>query len=472
MSRQSLIVVLGVVVLAGLWLWPMSALLGCPPATRDALLWIQRGAGPGWLSWALTERHFVGYRPLAALSFTANAALLGISAASFRAVDLGLFVLAGGLLAALARRWFGALPALVAAAVYFLHPAGEEIAVDVARRSYTLSAALLLAGLLVHERRVWLGAGLLGAAILCNEMAAVPALLAPALRRDRPWKEGWPALAVVAALALLRLAILRGGGGYGEANVILPWAEGGPLSSAPLPLQVIEAAGAGLYHTLLPVSGDGHRLPAPLLVLAAPLLAGLLRSGQLGRVLLAWYLGYTVLSAVTVTWFWRMAYPPLLPMGLAAALLVHRTPRLSGVLVALGLAAGVVQGPLVRGPRPLVADLQARARLIDALEETDGDRVLLALPYTRHWALSTTRWLAIRQPARTFSLIAHPQSPQDPVARAWERRPGTVKIHEDAVILAEGEGMIAGPRLVDAAALPEGAVLVWVEEDGSLGRLP
>lgn len=469
-------VLVGTAALAALWLWPASALLDCPPATRDALLWLQRGAGPDWLSWALTERHFVGYRPLAALSYTLNTALLGISAEALRAVDLGLFVLAGGLLAALAKRWFGALPALAAAAVYFLHPVGEEIAVDVARRSYTLSASLLLLGLLASARRVWLGAGLLAAAVLCNEMAVVPALLAPLLRRDRPAREGWPILAAVAAVALVRLAVLKGSGGYGGANVILPWIEGGPLSAAATPVQAAQAAGAGLYHTLLPVSGDGGRLPPPMIAIVAPIVVALVRAGRQGQALLAWYLGYAVLSAVTVTWFWRMAYPPLLPMCLAAALLVQRRERMYGAMFVLGVTA-VMQGPLVRGARHTVAELQARAQLISTLEETaqsvpSEQRILLALPYTRHWSLSTTRWLALRQPARSFSLVAHPKAPQDPVARVWDRRPGTVKLHEDAVLLGEGAALGGGPRLVDRAVLPADAVLVFVDEAGAVGWIP
>jgi hypothetical protein len=473
---------LGVSALTAAWLATMWPLMSAPPATRDALLWIGRGAGPGWLSWALGTPHFVGYRPLAALSYTANAATLGISAQSFRGVDLGLFVCAGLLLAALARRWFGALPALLAVTIYFLHPAGEEIVVDVARRSYTLSAVLLLCGLLSLRRR-WLSAALLGGAILCNEMALVPAALAPLLlawrHPDRRWQDGWPTLTAIGGLGALRLLVLRGGGGYGSRSVVMPWAEGGPLSDALPVLQVLQAAAAGPYQLLMPVAGDGQRAAlwssAAAVLLAIGAARALWRDGA-GGLLLAWSLGHVLLAAVAVTWFWRMAYLPLLPLCLAAALIAQRKDRLALVAVGLLSLGMLTRSPLVTGARPDVETLVRHGTLIEALEEqaalrSPGDVIWLVLPYTRHRARATQRWLTLRQLDRVFVLAAHLESPLDPIIEERAARAGTVKIHEDAV-LGEEAAVIVGARVVSAETLPAGVSLVWVTGDEGLRWLP
>lgn len=454
--------------LAVVWLWALSPLLRAPPATRDALLWLQRGLGGDWLAWALTQRHFVGYRPLAALSYTANGALAATSAEAFRAVDLALIAAAGLLLAALARRWFGPVAALVAAAAYFLHPATEEIAIDLARRSYTLSASLLLGGLLAlpRPRRAAL---LLGAAILCNETAVIPALLSPLLLRWRhPGLSARPIVAVVAAIAAVRLAVLRGGGGYTGVNIVQPWSDGGPLSSGePLALQPVLSVAAASYQAIVPVAGDGHRLPAAFLLLGAVLAWRLWAAGPAGRALLAWLGGLLAIGAVTVTWFWRMAYPPLLPLALGAGLLVQRRDRIGAAAVVGVLALWLVQSPLLRGPRPLVGELVARGALIAQIEQGGEGRetVFLALSETRHRAVAAQRWLSLRAPETTWTLAAHCKSEHHPVAlERW----GGVVIHEDAVSTEDGAPLL-GPRR--AIAPPEGAALVWTAA-GAVHWLP
>ena len=470
------------VAIAAVALWPLTPLLHAPPATRDALLWIQRGAGADWLAWAVTQQHFVGYRPLAALSFTLNAAL-GATAEGYRAADLGLYVLSGGLLAALAQRWFGMWPALLAAGLYFFHPTSEEILIDVARRSYPMSASLVLSAFLLIRRRA-LAAVLLGAAMLCNEVAVVPALLGPAVLRWRApehrWRAGWPLWAAVAAVAALRLVVLRGGGGYDGSDIVLPWLAGGPLAGD-APLRPLLAAAAGAYQTLLPVAGDGSRSllgQHPIGIGSAAVAAlvigrALWQAGAPGRLLLGWYAATLILAAVAVTWFWRMAHPPLLPLCLAAALLAQRRDWLAlGAAVLLG-GNMALQSPVIKGPRPLVGALDERAALITQIEaaaEGQGT-LLLVLPYTKHWAVSTERWLAFRHPAVVVSLLAYQRSLRQPIAADWPARPDTIKVHEDAFLTEAGQGLLQGPRLLSASQIPPKTALVWVGED-RVGVLP
>lgn len=469
---------LGLCALAGWWLWAMRPVLGLPPASKDALIWLRRGLGPNWLTWAMAREHFVGYRPLTALSYTANGALGGVSTLSFRAVDLGLYVAAGGLLYALARRWLGAWPALLAALVYFLHPASEEVAYNLARRSYALSTLLVLLGMLVLPRRPLLAgvAFLLG--IASNEAAVVPALLSPLVLTwrapERRWWDAWPPLAAVAVMGAARVAVLQGKGGY-LSDIVLPWLgktthyDGTLLWAPPL------AAAAALYQALLPLSG-GRVLsllgqhPAGItaaVLLAAVVARGLWRCGRPGQLVLAWLIGLVALSMGTMTWFWRMSYLYLAPMGLGAAILAHHRQRAAGAAVLVLVLNMVPQSPLVIGMRPEVVTLARRADVIQHIEHQlralpPGD-IYIVLPYTEKRATSTTRWLNLRTDTHRFVLTAHRRSSPIRIVRSDPAAPGTVLVHQDAMLTDDGAALLGETRQLRAQALPDGSTMLWVE---------
>ncbi|RMF86195.1 MAG: hypothetical protein D6744_00105, partial [Planctomycetota bacterium] len=78
-------------ILAAAALWPYYEIIGFWPISRDATTWVLNGNpnGEGWAEWVFRTRHFrVSYRPLTALSFTANYLLGGLAAWPYRATDL------------------------------------------------------------------------------------------------------------------------------------------------------------------------------------------------------------------------------------------------------------------------------------------------------------------------------------------------------------------------------------------------
>ena len=144
------------------------------PATRDVH--------------ALLGRLVTGVRPLTRLSFFLDAALFGLSPAAFLATNLLLHLAAVLLVWALAMaRLADARPALVAALAFALQPAHAATIAYASGRSEGLSAVLLLAGLLLWDRRRT-GPSLVAfaAACLARETALVFPLLLLAWEVTRP----------------------------------------------------------------------------------------------------------------------------------------------------------------------------------------------------------------------------------------------------------------------------------------------
>lgn len=173
------------------------------------------------------------YRPLTALTYALVHAVAGMRPAPQHLVDVSLHVGAVLLVFAVARRTLAStMPAALGAAVLALHPAGNEVVPDVARRADLLAAVLLLAACASQQRgraRAALGWAML--APLAKETGFVTAL--PLLlwrwehwRRERaaPWRSvpparvwGPPLLVMLPALTL-RTACLRGVGGYEQRS--------------------------------------------------------------------------------------------------------------------------------------------------------------------------------------------------------------------------------------------------------------
>jgi hypothetical protein len=404
MSRSAAIAILALIVAAGTWPWLGE--LPRWPMTPDAVTWIERAeVGPGWLEWTFLASHFeVGWRPLTALSFTANRLLAGLDPLLYRATDLALHALAAWLVAASARRLAPGLPrwaGWLAAALFLAHPVAEEVVPYLARRSYALATVLVLLALLVHQRprepgaRSGLGRGLAAGTLLAlgiasNEAAVLACGALPLLARAQygprapllsPASVGL-ALPVLLVLAL-RTAVVGGIGGY-EAGAA---GAGQVLAAAWREIACLARAGEGLAWAallaLLPYYGwRALAGPGPLAVLAL------------------WVAAYPLLYAGQGVWFPRQAYPAAAPLALLVALAFAGTWSTRGGwaraahLAPQVLFVGILlwSSPLLRGPDPArTAERRAAQAIIDgALAElgrpdASGDgssAVHLVLPYS------------------------------------------------------------------------------------------
>lgn len=108
----------------------------------------------------LAERLRTGIRPLLRLSYHLDHRLWGVNPAGFLATNLVLHVLTVLGVWALARRRLGSdLAAVAAGAVFALQPADAEVVAYVSGRSTGLMTALVVGGLLCHERAREAGGG-------------------------------------------------------------------------------------------------------------------------------------------------------------------------------------------------------------------------------------------------------------------------------------------------------------------------
>lgn len=398
---------------------PLMFALTSWPASRDGALWILRGlpTNPEWASWVFGSKHFVGYRPLTALSYTLNAVVAGFAPWAYRLTDLVVHVLCILLVYALYRRLAPALPrwgGAVAAGVFAAHPVVAEVVPHLARRSYSLATMFSLAALVVAAgglagiRAPWgrnaLTALLAFCALLSNEVAymTVPVLLLVAAREGRREGRGWGAVAgacsgalvAFAAALSLRLLVAGGIGGY---------ATGVDRGERVLPIA------AATWRTLLSMTGLREPAHSPSLVVVGLFLAiaayygwRLLRASaeERGtRILAAWLVGYTLLFAPLGVWFPRQMYPLVAPLALlvgitAAASVVrlragdrgaaiHLLPQLVLVFWMLAHSPAVLGSDPARAAAWMKNDLMLRdaASRLAALPESGPVR--LALPHYR-----------------------------------------------------------------------------------------
>lgn len=400
--------------------WWFFAYLPAPPATGDAVSWVGRGSpfAAEWPAWVLRGPHYVGYRPVMAASFVPNG-IFGLVPVAYRLVDLSLWAGAGLLTFALARRRSGGLAAWVAVAFYAVHPLSEEILLDLARRSYPLSMALVLSGWGVLKRRPGLGAVLMALAVATNETAVVPALvlsldggggLRARLRRAGPT---WLA---VGAWAVVRTVVVGGLGGYTNRKVLLPWVAGVRKARGGDAWRSI-AAGLAEIHTIL-LPGDGDRGLSTLGTTDAGLAVGvaagawlLWRGARRGDgLLIAWMTGACVLAGWSQSYYWRMSYALLPPF----ALLLGRLIATDRSWLTRGAAALLVvnllpESPVLVGRRDFLDEQIARGGLLDVVEEHilehPGCRVIVDLPYSERMTRVSARWLDARLPDHLVSSV-------------------------------------------------------------------
>ena len=410
MSRRHLaLVVLAVLLLA--WL-PYGSLLGHLPWGPDAAKWLDRGSldHPTWFDWVFRQQHFIGYRPVAALSFLLNWLVTGYAPWGYRATDLALHAASAFALFDLYRQLTGDRGAwgLVPVVLLCGHPATEEVVPFVARRSYLLASVFGLSGLGLAMRAARAQGSALVAwgvasgtsltlAVLSNEGAYVllpllPRLLLHALDGG-PLRDALrraPAVLVPAALgavfALWRRFEVLGSlsGGYHKRffafvrNDVPHWREldeGAPW--------LITKALWDYALTPHSVVGGHALLHGELGDLAWPALAGTLMAlcvvsplvrvaDPAQRVLglcALWMAEVTLLVVASETWFWRQATFLLPPLGIAVGVLLQqavaegRAGRWGAALKAVP-AALILAGAVWSGPLPVGLHLRAHnARL-------------------------------------------------------------------------------------------------------------
>ncbi len=436
--------------------WPYRSILHHYPWKVDAVKWVVRGATdrPGWAEWVFGSTHFVGYRPVAALSYSVTYWLDGWGPVAYRATDMLLFALAAVAVAALFRVLVGRPDVwmVVAALLFVSHPVAHEIVPFLARRSYTLAVlfssaglAIWLAGVREEGRgRVVLGAALLFAGLLSNEVAFVVVPLIPAfayaaglhlrssLRRAAP-----VGVAAVVAVAL-RFAVV-GAGGYDERYFAMV-EEGRKTLVRSEGLPRISFFGAALDYAWFPVGMSGslhpfravwtwgqHQFEAPGRVLLAIVVAYYLwrvvveplldrdRDRALGVILAFWCGGLAMLYAFVQTWFWRQALPMIVPLSLLVALQLRRTVRARRwleLLPQLLLVGGLLwHSPVVRGMSNYKMEGRIQANrflaelptLIEALEP--DTRVVFVVPGHRGTFHTTRGWLKRLFPDRGLRFL-------------------------------------------------------------------
>lgn len=457
--------------------WPYASILGLWPQTTDGALWISRGAftNPYWPEWICCKPHFVFYRPTVAASYTLNYAMGGFDLRFYRATDVAIHLAIGASVYVLYRdllrgpRW----AAWVAAGVFLLHPVSEEVVPVLARRGYGLMTLFGALSVLCFVRacprgRVVsapaAGAGLLfAAAVFATEVNFVLAPVYPLLAYHLTWERGssW-----FRPLRLCTLPLLGVAAAYGLRFAILGGEHGGYTAAFALEKAWVIARSSWSY-LLFPTSATGESAFEPLGIAGAAAVAlwyvwkalvqpatrlGSLEARQ-PLVLTVWMAGYTAFSIVFGVWFFRQAYPALVPFSLLVAWVLQETttaaratPWHRSLVLApqvLLLAGQVYHSPVLRGldPVPMRAriELDARMRTLDRdlAQVEDPARIYLVLPretllrphplwsanvtwrmsLTRYWvsALHTDRELEIRN----LALVG--DSDGAPVARAVER---------------------------------------------------
>lgn len=449
-ARPSLALALALTVLVLLLgVWPWHPIVHLFPHGSDATKWVtlSHPTSPGWVDYVFWTRHFIGYRPISALTFTLCGAIGGFEPWAYRLVDITLHAAVGALLFALYRGLTGDRSAwgLLAPLVFFLHPATEDVVPYLARRSYSLSCVLALGGLWAFTRTArspdrpwrpatWVAALLLTLAMLSNEVAGIAVAILPLialhLRPSGPTSPlrallpTVPAFAMTAVVVALRGWVLGNQGGYRKRYFAYT------LNGRNVLRQVddhpyLEILGASWRYAFFPTSARGAdalwlATSAGVAVavaigaaytwfaLARPWLERRQADGRLPLLLVAWLLAYTLLYAATRNWFWRQGYPMLLPLSLLVAVVARRSwtttvgsprRRLLAALPQLALLASLAwHSPALRGvdqsaimgsiqTSELIHELRAALRDVD-----EPARVWLAAPGRKRRAQAVRVW--------------------------------------------------------------------------------
>jgi len=398
--------------------WPYLFALPLWPMSRDGTLWILRGmpTNPDWAGWVFASRHFVGFRPMTALSYTLNHAIGGFAAPGYRLVDLALHATCALLVYLLYRRIAPRLAAwggFIAAALFAVHPVAEEVVPHLARRSYSLATGFGLAALVVlcaprTPARPWIragaGSGLLLLALASNEVAAVTVAMVPILvwHVSRRWNSrgslavvvGLPTLVGVLAL-VTRVAFIGGVGGY--ASEVDRTARIFPIVAATWKTlttssMIFEGSTRSGVTWLTAVLGGVW------LVVCG--VVGFVRwrdpEERIPGLLLLWIAGYAVVFAPLGVWFPRQVYIVVAPFALLAGVVICQAMQADlwsfrgarGAFVDMLCLSVLLASPVLRGANPsrVAAWRATDAMLRDGYAKIGGltpnpESVALAVPY-------------------------------------------------------------------------------------------
>jgi hypothetical protein len=333
-------------------------------------------------------------------------------------------------------------------------------------------------------------------------------------------------------LRLCTLPLLGVAAAYGLRTAILGGEHGGYTAEFAL-AKVWVIARASWSYLLFPTSATGEPAFTPLgvagvaavalwyvwMALVQPAIRLKSRDARQPLVLAVWIGGYTALSIVFGVWFFRQAYPALVPFSLLAALVLQETMTTTAarpwhralvlapqVLLMAGLA---YHSPVLRGlqPEPMRAriELDARMRALDRdlAQVEDPARIYLVLPHENllrahplwsanvTWRMSLTRyWIAAVNPdreweVRNLALVGDPSGA--PGARAVERvmldgRPALefatgmkVQFPGARNLLAPQPDLDARRLWIDLLPVPEGwhgYVYFYRDTEGELIEIP
>jgi hypothetical protein len=428
--RRNLPIAVALLVLCLLSLWPYTSELAFGPAATDDAWWVSRGAigNPGWLSWDFATQHFVGYRPVAALTFTLDSLLAGggLRPWVYRLTDLVLHPLAGLGVYAVFRgiaptrpRW----AALVATAVFLAHPAVDEVVTYMARRSYGLAAAIGLAAVAVLvrgpprvvSREAIAGSVLLFLALSSNETAYVllPMIVLFSLHlhgapgRWRQALEGAALPSAATAIAfVLRLVVLHQVSGYNMAM------------SPQRTVNVLSIAWESLLVPTTVAHGSDAIGPWELaaLAVAVPFYAAVAlvlpavhwrdRDRRLPLLFVAWIMGYASLYVLHGMWFSRLLYAMVPPLAMLVGVVLADTvaaasasPAWWAALVPQALLGSLllVNAPVLRGPDTAriarrTAQQLALDHMADALLRVDGPALVHVVARVPGFVRSDPYW--------------------------------------------------------------------------------
>ncbi len=391
MRSERLGLVAGIVALNALVLWTYLPTARLWPWGTDAERWLERGdpSRAGFAEWVFHTRHFVGYRPVAALSFAADALWIAHPPDShwIDFAAMGVVLTAVVLLArSLVRPWSSPIRAsacgLFAGLLVALHPVMQEILPYVPRRSYELAEGFGLLGMLCFVEgtrrapatgllRGWSVPATLAFGLACGSNEAIfPLLLLlpafgveAAIAAGMPWRSGLRSAAapLLPALALVwkRNFVLTDSNLTGYAKKWFAYADGHNrlrVLEAPEPWSVFSAAWSYVFFPSSP-TGDpplfGGWLVVFLVAVASwwigrvvldPMAGWGQRARRLPLWLAAWGVATAVLYALANTWFWREGFPLLIPVAISLAAIASvdlepRQPRTRRALTGAALGA-------------------------------------------------------------------------------------------------------------------------------------
>jgi hypothetical protein len=435
--------------------WSLVAyqdLLALWPWDNDAVVWVEKGSWEYrklW-RWILDSPHFIAYRPVAAASFLLNDSL-PTESWLFRGFDL-LFHAAALVMVALTFRtlthetrgrpgW-----GVVAALLFALHPASDEIVSFASRRSYSMSVVFGLLALVgfAHAARApsALGRRTLGAsamltlALLTNEIAFVLVPVVLLVVANEAWKDaeetGADPMQLVYKPMLLplllaglvwirRWAVLGRLGGYHRhyiafadngAKAMKRVSEVDPVDAFVFPWSYVTAPVS--YGGADPISPVGEGAPwlAGFLVVVVLMLAARRHrevDGRLGAILAIWLGGAVTMCALSEVWFWRLGYALALPYSLMLAWVLRElvehlhdavTRAAGGLLATFAIVPVVAHASMVNGfdTTHLVAKFRGSA-IIHILRETieeasdEGAIVYIAVPINKTRLFGVRTWL-------------------------------------------------------------------------------